>query len=1219
MNDCPDRDRLERLLNGRLEDTERDELEQHVEGCANCQQTLDELTGGVVCDLEPGRGTLITLTKAKPGLVVDPLGVTAGATTADDERTARVVPTVAGYELKGELGRGGMGVVYEARHVRLNRPCALKMILAGAHAGPGDIARFVTEAEAIARLQHASIVQIRHIGDADGLPFLELEFVAGGSLDQQLDGTPWPPTRAAHLAEQVALGVAEAHREGIVHRDLKPSNVLLAADGTPKVSDFGLAKILDSQSGLTGSESVMGSPSYMAPEQAQGHAKAAGPAADVYAVGAILYELLTGRPPFRGTTALETLEQVKTTEPVSPSRLAPGLPRDIETICLKCLQKDPGKRYATAPALAEDLRRFQDGRPVLAQRTSSVEQAWRWCRRNRLLAGTTIVAVAAILILAVGAITAAFIFREQRNRAVKAEQAARDEAVKTRKAEAEARTEADNAKRSAAESKAVQDFVEHDLLAAARPGGEAGGLSKDVTIRQAVDAVRPRIAGAFKGQPTVEAAIRNTLGTTYYYLGEYELAIRELDLAVELRKNQLGPNDPATLESRSCLALAFQEAGRTADSIELHEDTLKLRTSILGADHPNTLASRNNLATAYLDAGRTSEAITLHEETLTLKASKLGADHPDTLISSSNLAAAYLDSGRTSEAIALNDATLKLRTSKLGADHPDTLSSRNNLARALQVDGRTQEAITMYQENLKLAIAKLGSDHPNTIMTRNNLSVAYSAAGRTSEAIALNDATLKLRTSKLGADHPDTLTSRNNLAEARLEAGPTSESIAALEETLKLRTSKQGADHPDTLTSRNNLAAAYLDAGRTSEAITLHEKTLKLRASKLGADHPDTLASRNNLALAYWTAGRTSESIALNEETLKLSTSKLGADHSDTLTSRNNLAAAYLKAGRTSEAITLHEKTLELRGSELGVDHPDTLISRNNLADAYRKAGRASEAITLQEETFKRLTAKLGPDHPSTLASRNNLALNYGAGGRTQEAITLYQENLKLAIAKLGSDHPNTILSRNNLALAYVKVGRTAEAITMWDANLPMARKAYGPSHPTTIALMNHLATALESLGQWAEALPLRRDVVAIRRQTSPPNSPALTGELAAIGFNLWRQRKWAEAEPVLRDCLKIREAKQPDDWSTLETRSVLGDCLLGQRQFAAAEPLIIGGYEGLKIREAKIPALSKKRLAEAGERIVHLYESWGKTARAAQWRQKLGLLPELPDDPFRQ
>ncbi len=391
MSDCPDRDLLERLLDNRLADTELDELDRHVKGCASCQQALEELTDDRrwISELRHEVTQLSAATELERA--GDPPGVTDGATAAAKGSGARVAPAVPGYEISGELGRGGMGVVYHARHVRLNRPCALKMILAGAHAGPEDLARFVTEAEAIARLQHPSIVQIRHIGDADGLPFLELEYVAGGSLDRQLDGTPWPPTQAARLAEQVALGIAEAHRQGIVHRDLKPSNVFLAADGTPKVGDFGLAKMLDRQAMLTRSESVMGSPSYMAPEQASGHAREAGPAVDVYAVGAVLYELLTGRPPFRGTTANETLEQVKTTEPVPPSRLVPGVPRDVETICLQCLQKEPGKRYETAEALGDDLRRSWIGRPIpSAADAAAWERAWRsWCRRNRLVAAMT--------------------------------------------------------------------------------------------------------------------------------------------------------------------------------------------------------------------------------------------------------------------------------------------------------------------------------------------------------------------------------------------------------------------------------------------------------------------------------------------------------------------------------------------------------------------------------------------------------------------------------------------------------------------------------------------------------------------------------------------------------------------------------------------------------------------------------------------------------------
>jgi len=299
------------------------------------------------------------------GLLPDADSSSGGDTTW--AMTNRAVPAIPGYEILGELGRGGMGVVYRARQVRLNRACALKTILGGAHASPEAATRFLAEAEAVARLQHANIVQIHHIGEADGLPFFELEYVEGGSLDKRLNGTPWPARRAAELIEPLARGVAEAHRQGIVHRDLKPGNILLAADGTPKLTDFGLAKLLAADSGLTRTDSIMGSPGYMAPEQAEGHAHHAGPAADVYSLGAILYELLTGGPPFRGTTALEILDQVKNAEPVPPSRLVPGLPRDVETIALKCLQKEPEKRYDSATVLAEDLRRFLGGEPIVAR------------------------------------------------------------------------------------------------------------------------------------------------------------------------------------------------------------------------------------------------------------------------------------------------------------------------------------------------------------------------------------------------------------------------------------------------------------------------------------------------------------------------------------------------------------------------------------------------------------------------------------------------------------------------------------------------------------------------------------------------------------------------------------------------------------------------------------------------------------------------------------
>jgi WD40 repeat protein len=307
-------------------------------------------------------------------------------------------PTVPGYELLGELGRGGMGVVYKARQVALNRVVALKMVLSGGHASPEELARFRSEAEAVARLQHPNIVQIHEVGEVGGLPYFSLEFCPGGSLAQKLDGTPLPPKQAAELVEKLAGAMHAAHNAGVVHRDLKPANVLLAADGTPKVTDFGLAKKLDATDGPTRSGAIMGTPSYMAPEQAGGDGKKVGPAADTYALGAILYELLTGRPPFKAATSLDTMLQVIEQEPVPPSRLNAQAPRDLETIALKCLNKQAVKRYDTAAALADDLRRWQNGEPIAARPTGSLERAAKWARRRPAVAALLALALVTVII-----------------------------------------------------------------------------------------------------------------------------------------------------------------------------------------------------------------------------------------------------------------------------------------------------------------------------------------------------------------------------------------------------------------------------------------------------------------------------------------------------------------------------------------------------------------------------------------------------------------------------------------------------------------------------------------------------------------------------------------------------------------------------------------------------------------------------------------------------
>jgi WD40 repeat protein/tetratricopeptide (TPR) repeat protein len=430
----PSPDELAAFARGEGGPAAQADIARHVAGCAACCQVLR----GV-----PDDTLVLRLRQAAP-----PAAPGEG------------LPELPGYQIIDELGRGGMGVVYRAWQERLKRLVAVKMVLAGEYAGEKAVARLRVEAEAVARLQHPNIVQIHDVGEYQGRPYFTLEYVDGGSLANRLGGRPLPAGAAAELVEMLARAVHYAHQRGIVHRDLKPANVLLASGGRrlpdagnafagsrpppadliPKISDFSLAKLLvGGGAGQTQTGDTLGTPSYMAPEQAGGGAKEVGPAADVYALGAILYECLTGRPPFQGTTALETLQQAVSQDPVPPRRLQPKLPRDLETVCLKCLHKEPGRRYASAVALAEDLRRFAAGEPVLARPVGGAERLGRWCRRNPALAALVASVAVLLVTVAAGASLAALAMRDQVLRTRQAEQEAQRRAYDAQLAQAQAR------------------------------------------------------------------------------------------------------------------------------------------------------------------------------------------------------------------------------------------------------------------------------------------------------------------------------------------------------------------------------------------------------------------------------------------------------------------------------------------------------------------------------------------------------------------------------------------------------------------------------------------------------------------------------------------------------------------------------------------------------------------------------------------------------------
>jgi eukaryotic-like serine/threonine-protein kinase len=528
------------------------------------------------------------------------------------------LPRITGYQVLGVLGAGGMGIVYKARQLRLDRVVALKMIKAGAGARPGDLARFEAEARAVAAIDHPNIIKIFEIGERDGLPYFSLEFLDGGSLAQRIAGKPQPIEDAARIAETLARAMDVAHRRGIVHRDIKPANVLLAADGTPKIADFGLVKRLEADSTQTGTGSILGSPSYMAPEQATG-AEKAGPAADQYALGATLYEMLTGRPPFRGPSILDTLDLVRTAEPVAPSQLLPRMPRDLETICLKTLQKDPARRYPDVAAMAEDLRRFRASEPIVARPISGPERAWRWCLRNPKVASLA-AAVAVLVVFGLIGATAAAVVIAGKNRELNGFNinliAANETAEKRR-------IEAQNAQKRA----------EEENRRAVAAGRAAIQQNRDV-----VEAQREmifKLEDKWRNTPALQEVRRDVLG----------LATRILESAASsmtaLRSEIGWPADDEELNWRS-VGLAHQRIGevRMADNQLAEADKeFRINNEIcerVAAANPENLEYQNRLVRSCRQLGvfaqhsmaDSREAMRLYQRSLEI-ARKCVAKEPD--------------------------------------------------------------------------------------------------------------------------------------------------------------------------------------------------------------------------------------------------------------------------------------------------------------------------------------------------------------------------------------------------------------------------------------------------------------------------------------------------------------------------------------------------------------------------------------------------------------
>jgi serine/threonine-protein kinase len=963
-------------------------------------------------------------------------------------------PSVPGYEILDELGRGGMGVVYKARHVKLNRLVALKMILAGAHAGSDDLARFRVEAEAVARLQHPNIVQIYEVNDHDGNPYLALEFCEAGSLAQQLDGTPLLPRQAVELVETLARATQAAHQAGIVHRDLKPANVLLVgSDGEhavalgrspeeavsyePKITDFGLAKKLDATTGQTATGAIMGTPSYMAPEQAGGKSKDVGPAADVYALGAILYELVSGRPPFKAATPLDTLMQVVADEPVPPRRLNSQLPRDVETICLKCLHKEPGKRYGSAMALAEDLRRFLSGEPIVARPVGPLGRFGRWCRRKPGLAAA--IALAVVALLGVTLLSILFAIQQSKNAVRLAEEA---RLAQERESQASADLEEAALLKGQgrwAEAQAAIERAEGRLA----EGGPAAlrqrvqQARKDLQFIAKLEEIRARQVDLKNGEFDFAAADR-----------AYAEAFRASDLDIETLEPAVAAEriGQAALKDQLVAALddwadikwrldrkGWEQLLTTAQLADRDETRKQFREAWLRDDQQTLIRLVAQADVSSLQPPAlvfVADALWRAEEpSLALKwLGEAQRKHPDDFWINYQLAYYLMETKppRTEEAIGFYRAVLAVR--------PHDASSHVWLGYALQMQRKLPDAVAAYREAIRLkpnypeAHYYLASalwtqaQLPETVAALVGMRSAFAlllfpGQGKLAEAVVAYEQAIRLK-----PDYPEAY---NDLAHVLYRQDKLPQAVAAYQKAIDLK-----HDYPD---AHYWLGMALYNQGKLPEAVTAYQE-----ATRLKPDDPDP---RYALGNALQAQGKHAEAVDAYKEAIRLKP--------DFAEAHCNLGIILRAQGKLPEAVAAYNKAICVK--------PDYYEAHFNLARALHEQDKLPEAIRAYRKAIG-----LKPDDPYAHRWLGDALYDQG---KLPEAIDAYKEAIRLK--------PDFAWAHNSLGNALQAQGKLPEAVDAYNEAI-RHRPDYAEAHC-------NLGNARQDQGKLAEAVTAYKEAIRLK------------------------------------------------------------------------------------------------------------------------------------------